>query len=339
MEIRRFIAIEANRMHEVDLEAARRVWEEVRPAFEARLALASLLGERLLAGDLLKEHGEFLDPRQPGAAEPLTALLVASSRGRIDPNRIAGEIWSRSCRPGGVGASIANKRRKRTAAPTDAEFAALDAEHQLSPPWRDAGPDWCCPVCERGKRAICRQSNKGRWTARIHGFEDFVAETDKGQLYRRDEEAALVISHQRQVLICQDCREIVTVFRTRHQGLSGQVLTVDDLRAAILAVGPNQRHDVDYDAVLQAARNAAALTEAVERFRRHWSLAVYVSGQYDHLVRYGCYDHDTAIDTLSNEIPSYGWLDARENVVWLLEEARRLHRVSRRAEGADASAP
>lgn len=337
-EIRRFIAIEANRMHEVDIAAARGVWEEVRSAFEGRLALAKILIDRLVAGELLKEHGEFLDPRPPGAAEPLTRLLIASSGGRIDPYKIAGQIWDRSRRAGGVGSSISGKRRKKTTAPTDAEFEALDAELQQSPPWRNAGPDWRCEVCERDKRAILRQSNKGRWTAHIHGFEDFVPETDERQLYRRDEESALVISHARHLLICQDCREIVTVFRTRHGDLSAQVLTVHNLRAAILACGPNQRHEIDYDTVLQAAHNAGPLTEAVARFQRHWSLAVQVSGQYDHLVRYGRYGHEAAVEALSYEVPSWGSLDIQENIVWLLEEAKRLHYASRRIAAPDAAA-
>jgi len=51
--------------------------------------------------------------------------------------------------------------------------------------WALAGEGWVCPCCARTKIGICRKSNAGSWTAKIHRFREFLLEDNADSICRR----------------------------------------------------------------------------------------------------------------------------------------------------------
>ncbi|WP_036257022.1 hypothetical protein [Mesorhizobium sp. NBIMC_P2-C4] len=79
----------------------------------------------------------------------------------------------------------------------------------------------------------------------------------------------MVIGSHVTVLICQDCRHIISEVQRRDGTLEESSLTRGEVEAAIVAIAPNQMHDVDYDWAIETARNNRDLVAAVDEYHRH----------------------------------------------------------------------
>ena len=115
-EITRFIRVQPNRMHGIDDEAVREVWNEVARDVADRLAFLDILAGRLRAGG----HRIQGNPPQFWSSPVLTSVLphLAARQGQDAESlyRIPGIVSERSVRHDGFGVS---PRLKRTASRVD----------------------------------------------------------------------------------------------------------------------------------------------------------------------------------------------------------------------------
>ena len=335
-EIAAFIKPKPNQPHEIDVEQAREIWRTLQPVFDDLVAFAATLSQRVAAGRHRKE-GRPGSPSGRPLSDPeiVHHLLVAQAGDLYRPYQLAGHLDARSRSAAGAGSSIRQKRRAGGVAPSAEAFAALDAQQQTFAPWRAAPADWRCEVCDRSKIEICRKSNAGRWSAQIHDVPEFELETDPVSLgYRLSERGRPIIGGRRSALICHDCRNIIAEAKRRSPGLTDASLTLEDLRAVVMAVQPHGRHEIDFDALVERGSANADRVAAVSDYWRHRSLAAGLFHQATHLhKRHGWSVEDVewtfAVEHLPNaeEDPDR----ALEQIRWLIDQGAAFARQDRPA--------
>ncbi|MBW5437256.1 hypothetical protein FXB41_21615 [Bradyrhizobium canariense] len=278
-EIATFISVTANRVHDIDIEKARRAWLAARDDFADRIDFAERMAQRIAGG----RHRREIAPGQRllGQAQDRDIIyrLFSSSAPQGYRHRLGMLIEMRSLSNDSAGQSPKPKHRPKVRAPTDAEFAAVEAAQHGNKTWMLAGLDWLCPCCGRSKREICRRSNRGLWTARIHRVVDYLPEDDEESFARRRYNAAsqIIIGSYRQVLICHDCRTVTAELKRRKAGFDEQSLTLADLREIVGAATPHSPHHVDFDLVTGMALANAPLREAIDEYNDHRSRAFEVA--------------------------------------------------------------
>lgn len=270
-EITGFIRATDNGVHTVDFEAARTTWERVKPDIADRLDFAERMAIRFAKGKNRREvaigvRADFwIDDRA------LVWAQVTDALPHLDRGSIGMKVLARSVARDAVGKSAKRKVKPAGKPPSDAEFADVGSQNGEQKHWNAVSEDWTCGCCKRSKREICRKSNKGKWTARIHIIRDWIAEEDISNLYWRggDMTGGMVIGSHVTVLICQDCRHIISEVQRRDGTLEESSLTLGEVEAAIVAIAPNQMHDVDYEWAIETARNNRDLVAAVDEYHRH----------------------------------------------------------------------
>lgn len=335
-EIAAFIKPKPNQPHEIDVEQARGIWRTLQPVFDDLVAFAATLSQRVAAGRHRKE-GRPGSPYGRPLSDPeiVHHLLVAQAGNLYRPYQLAGHLDARSRSAAGAGSSIRPKRRAGGVAPSAEAFAALDAQQQTFAPWRAAPADWRCEVCDRGKIEICRTSNAGRWSAQIHDVPKFELETDPVNLgYRLSERGRPIIGGHRSTLICHDCRNIIAEAKRRSPGLTDASLTLEDLRAVVVAVEPHGRHEIDFDAVIERGAANADRVAAVGDYWRHRSLASGLFHQATHLhKRHGWSVEDVEWTFAVEHLPSAEEDPDRalEQIRWLIDQGAAFARQDRPA--------
>ena len=334
-EIAAFINPKPHQPHEIDVERAREIWRATKPVFEDLVAFAALLSQRVAAGRHRKE-GRPGSPYGRPLSDPeiVHHLLVAQAGERYRPYQLAGLLDARSRAAAGAGSALRPKRRPGGAAPSAEAFAALDAKQQQTfAPWRTAPAAWRCEVCDRSKIEICRTSNAGRWSAQIHDVPEFELETDPVNLgYRLAERGRPIIGGHRSALICHDCRNIVAEAKRRAPGLTDASLTLEDLRATILAVQPHARHDVDFVSVLERGAANTDRVAAVQDYWRHRSQASGLFHQATHLHKRCGWAIEDVEWTLAADTQPSAEEDpdrALEQIRWLLDQGAAFARQDR----------
>lgn len=335
-EIARFIKPRPNQPHDIDVEQAREIWRTLKPVFEDLVAFAATLSQRVAAGRHRKE-GRPGSPYGRPLSDPeiVHQLLVAQAGDLYRPYQLASHLDARSRSAAGAGSSMRPKRRPGGAAPSAETFAAVDAQQQTFAPWRAAPANWRCEVCDRGKIEICRKSNAGRWSAQIHDVPEFELETDPVNLsYRLAERGRPIIGSHRSALICHDCRNILAEAKRRLPGLTDASLTLEDLRAVVLAVEPHGRHEVDFAAVLERGQANTDRVTAVSDYWRHRSLASGLFHQATHLhKRLGWSVEDVewtlAVETLPGADEDSD--RALEHIRWLIDQGAAFAKQDRPA--------
>lgn len=328
-EIADFITVSDNRVHEVDFERARAIWEKEKEGLADRVDFARRMAARIAKG----RHHREVAPGQKMQGQPqakdILFRLCQEELPDIHSLHLGAAIETRSVARDGVGATQKPAKRKIVEPPTDAEYAMLDAEQSAkSKHWRNAGDTWRCPCCERTKREICRRSNRGEWTARIHRFEKFAIEDDAEQLWRRRLDGAgdTVISEPNYELICQDCREIVAKQRQRRADLDARALTLENLRELATPARANVAHDVNFESVEELITNNSSLLEAIAEFEDHQRRATDARIKQIRLRKAGCTASE-ARDLIGYEIAkARDWEleEGDDHADWLLAEAARL---------------
>jgi len=327
-EIADFITVRNNRVHKVDFKRARAIWTEEKEGLADRIDFAKRMAARIAKG----RHRREIVPGKKLQSQIQTSdiLLWLCNAELPDIHRLhlGAAIEARSVARDGV---VAQKpgRRRNVKPPTDAEFAILDAEQSAdSKHWRNAGETWKCQCCERSKKEICRRSNRGKWTARIHRFEEFNIEGDAEQLWRRRIDGAgdIVISEPKYVLICQDCREIVAKQRQRRADLDARALTLENLRELATPATVNVAHDVNFESVEEMIANNSSLLVAIAEFEGHQRRATDARIRQIRLKKAGCTASE-ARDLIGYEIAkARNWEleEGDDHADWLLAEAARL---------------
>ncbi|WP_377513303.1 hypothetical protein [Octadecabacter sp. R77987] len=327
-EIADFITIQDNQQHGVDFERARAIWTDAGEDFSDRVDFATRMAKRIANG----RHKREVAPGRKLHGQPQTKdvcfRLLEMQVPDIHRLHLGEAIEARSVARDGVGRTQKPGKTKSGKPPTDAEFATLDAEQtSTSKLWRGAGNDWQCACCDRSKREILRRSNRGKWTARIHQFEEFELETNPEQLWRRRLDGAgdIVISAPKRLLVCQDCREIAAKLRQRRADLDARTLTLENLRELANPATANVAHDVDFERVKEMVAENASLSNAISEFEEHKRRAIDIRIEVLRLKMTGRSEIE-ARDFIGFEIAkTRDWEleEGDEHTDWLLEEAAR----------------
>lgn len=331
-EIAEFITVHDNQLHDVDFASARSIWGNAREDFEDRVDFAGRIAKRIANGRYTREVAPGQKFQGQLQTRDICFQLCAEQFPDIHSLHLGETIEARSVARDGVGGKSRSFDRQLGLAPTDAEFASIDAAQvSMNKHWRDAGETWECPCCERTKRDICRRSSRGVWTAKIQLFEGFEIETDPEQLSWRRQNGAgdIVISAPKRELICQDCRGIVTQVRQQKADLDARALTLGDLRGLAAASAKNITHDVDITRAKEIVAKNVALLDAIVEFEAHKRLTTKIWIEHMKLLKGGLSDAQ-ARDQIGYELVKVRDWDFEEGidlVDWLLEEAARLQNI------------
>ena len=328
-EIADFITVSDNRVHEVDFERARAIWKKEKEGLVDRVDFARRMAARIAKGRHLREVAPGQKMQGQPQARDILFRLCQEEVPDIHSLHLGAAIETRSVARDGVGGTQRPAKQKNVKPPTNAEFAMLDSEQSAkSKHWRDAGDAWRCPCCGRTKKEICRRSNRGKWTARIHRFEGFDIEVDAEQLWRRrlDGAGGIVISEPKYELICQDCREIVAKQRQRRADLDARALTLENLIELVNPATLNVAHSVNFESVEEMINKNSSLLDAIAEFEDHKRRATDARIKQIRLMKAGR-SASEARDLIGYEIAKVrNWEldDGDDHADWLLAEAARL---------------
>jgi hypothetical protein len=328
-EIATFITVAANRTHEIDIEKARTAWLAAKDDFADRIDFATRMAQRIASG----RHRRAVAPGQrllgPIQERDIIYRLFAAAVPPGYRHRLGALIEARSVCNDSAGQSPKPKRKAVVRPPTDSEFAAVESAQGETKTWTQAGPDWLCPCCGRSKREICRKSNRGKWTARIHRVVEYVPEDDEESLARRRPDAAsqIIVGSYHSVLICHDCRNVSAELQRRRAGLSEQSLTLENVRELVEGATPHLPHEIDFERATAIAVANAPLMEAIDDFTDHRTLAFEALADVKQMTKSMGWSSQKARDIIGYEIAkAKGWelQEGDDHADWLLAEARRL---------------
>lgn len=329
-EIATFISPVPNSRHEFDLETARRLWVELRPGFLERIAFAQMMAGRIAQGLHDREyHRVPLGLEHRRDADLIYTLICRAADGRSSATNLSGALLARSRSADGNASSLKKRPKARAVAiPTEADFEIVQQGKSHPGPWTRAGSDWVCPICARGKFAIVRKSKKGTWTAGIHEFHAYEVEADVEHRRRRSRlhHVPIVISHEAVLLICQDCKSIVTEAKKIVPGAGDAALKPDDLRRLMGQTIPHRSHILDQAAIREAAVANRDWDAGVLDYRSHQSEARLYRSRLDQL----CADHPRDKDAMFHYL-LMEWSekltepdpDAEAHFRWILTEGQR----------------
>ncbi|MCP1471662.1 rubredoxin [Sphingobium sp. OAS761] len=325
-EIATFIMPEANKPHVPIVEAGRKAWELAAPIFYDRVAFARTMSERIHAGLHDQQRTATQGYWERDDRSIINSLVLESARiqgKRID---LSDAIMRRSRGVDGVNTGRGHDRKRSVVAPTLAEFQQIDRQLASSPPWKSAGHDWRCSICDRSKQQILRKSNKGRWTARIHELRDFEAETDLQNLFHRarHQTSHIVLRTHMPFLVCQDCRQIGT--KATEFGATEDCFTSDDLRRLVGSPEPNAMHHLEQDAIRAAVERQSDWIAATGDYWAHRNRAIDLHSSVSFLISRGWPSTEARLHVLNDYMDHKG-LDAGRCVSefdWLIEEGKRL---------------
>lgn len=324
-EIRRFISPEPNQPHELLADVAYEVLLSAKPEYEDRIAFATAMARRISAGrhDRQRGHRE----RTPRNHAEMLSTLFWELPPRERPSDLSQALLDRSRATDGRGSNRFVNRPTRVRIPTLAEFEAIDAKQAPTSPWRRAGENWTCAGCARTKFEITRMSNKGEWTAQVMALEDFREERDPESLQRRYAKAPLelILGERVELLVCQDCRQIVTDALTAKLGSDRNCLRIDDIRGFAAGAQPHQRHLAAPEAIAARIETNESWIAAVNDFLIHRQEAADVDLAHYRLMRTGL-SAEGARDIIIPQLVREGKLPAKDAegwFDWLLRQRRR----------------
>jgi hypothetical protein len=203
----------------------------------------------------------------------------------LDPDAKAFRRWyysvaldpdDRSVSQDGVGRSGRVRLSKPVRSPTDDEFTAFDQSAHLG--WKRTPADWSCPCCGRGKRGIMRLSNQGKWFGQLRDHHVFYLERDPVSLRFRLllypwHPSEPIIGNTHTIKICSDCGDVSSELQRRRPDLGEFHLSVQDLKACIGEIMPNQKPEIDFGEASTRAQANAPWISAREAFLEHAALA------------------------------------------------------------------
>jgi hypothetical protein len=328
-EIASFVGVAPNRLHSIDIEKARLAWLAAKDDVADRLDFTVRMARRIASGRHRREVAAgrrlFVQIQERDLVYNLFSRAVPEGY----RHRLGAMIEARSTANDSAGRSPKIKRKATALPPTEAEFAEVDRKQQDHKPWVLAGVDWTCPCCNRSKREICRKSNKGLWTVHIHRVCEYEPEERDESLLRRRPRASsqIIIGSHRYLLICQDCRNVVSEVLRRTTGLTEDILPLADLQQLVGSATPHAVHDIDFDQAITTAIGNKPLIEGVEDYREHRSRALEALTEVKRMMKLMAWTWYKARDIIGYEYAKANDIDLEEgdeHADWLLDEASRI---------------
>jgi len=331
-EIGAFIIVGPNTPHDRDAALGREIWAKADTEFRERLRFAEQMAERLLAG--LHDREQHNGSHAGGGDEDARMFLdlareQVGARGEMP--QLAEALRARSCASDGHRSTQSDRPAASVRAPSPREFAAHDQAMQKPGPWRRAGADSRCACCHRSKVEIMRISSKGKWTAQIHEISDYEVEHDAMALrfrsiYRQD---APIFRSARRVLICQDCRLVLTDAGKLHSvgGRNEDILSLDYLRSLVRDAVPHRRHHVSDERLRAAIMASRRWSAAAADFWKHRNHAGEAALRLAQLIDGRGLPHAEARAQVIADLTASGGLprwDASQCFDWLMNERSRL---------------
>lgn len=330
-EIRRFITVRANSEHQVDVDAARAIFEEAREDYELRVALADTLAGLILKGDMTIEAGNM---PSPFAGNPLSMLHHVHSwfirEGGLQYTEVSRDVAAfeaGSLSRDGV-ATGTRRKAKAVVQPTAEEVANYDGGG-FPELWRAAPADWKCPACDRDRGQILRRSNNARrrWSGKLVRHKEFaIVQPEQLHEASSDRSGPYVDRHELH-LICMDCADILAHVKARHPDISASaaIFQFADMRIAASS-SPNEPHVVDWDIAAARARISLGLAEKVEAYWRWYNLVVGCRSNYRYYLDRSQGDANRAWARLKADfaLELSEMADPDEWLEHLLEEAARI---------------
>lgn len=185
-EIAEFICVTPNREHQIDVNAAKKVWERVEPIFIIRLTLARQLAE------IAAEKKDWYQPSKTTAKQiERTAKYKFKYNGLtafddVEPERL---LYNTEPFKGAANSWRTKNNTIAKRSPLANEIAHLAATRGKY--WNRYNESWACPCCKRNKKNCVRASKKNPWVLEIKKVPLFYVENLKD-------------NHQ-EVAMCLDC--------------------------------------------------------------------------------------------------------------------------------------
>lgn len=267
-EIAQFIFVRDNKIHEFDLGKAKEIWGAVKADVEDRMDFARRMTLRFANGKNRRQHGGQPSPEFYIDSSAILWRVLSDNTNVVRLSGVAQKAVARSTARDAVGRSANPKPRAPGKPPTDEEYEAIGLQNTDQKHWGRFGDDWTCDCCSRSKRAICRKSNSGKWTARIHVIRDWELDAPISDLMQSDEVENFYVFDHVPAFVCQDCRNVVAEMQRRDDELGEYSVTLPDVRSAIVAITPNAMHDVDFDHLIERAHENSGLEEAIGRYHK-----------------------------------------------------------------------
>ena len=334
VEIARFVRAKPNAAHEIDVEVAKALWTEISVDYEQRLALIDYLVERVLTGGLNKQGSRYSQRGGSNSRDLLYIAATAGWEGRSAIYALGTEMSRRSVVRQGLGSGCIRPRPTKTI--SDAEFAAFDAAQGPATWWRCVAVQWRCAVCDRTRRETVRRSNSGRLTGELFRIWGYLPETNPTSLEYRAFECEPVFGAAFPLILCQDCRHMISLAKTRDPDCDEAAYSARSLARLIQSASPNQMHLFDLDEVVRYGQRNFEYRSSVQAFRAHGleaSQAFYAVKSHSNYFRI---DFESAVAEVAAE-----WAEGQDaslmayeaqRLGWLIDEHRRLTKDSAEAE-------
>lgn len=330
-EIAEFIKPNPNSTHEIDITLAQQIWEAKKSDFEDRRNFARKMAQRF-ANEKNRQEIVSSGPDLYFRDSTYFWAKIQNADPSIIECTLASQIEKRSVAKDGDSA-FSIRRSKQTPPPTDTEFNLIERRLPAGKEyWIGLGERWICECCGRNKREICRRSNRGEWTARIHKIRDWEEEKNPINLEwrRRTAQSILTIGAHRTAYICQDCRNIITKLQRLHPGTPDGALTPSDLSNVLITIDTNSDHEVDYEKAFQLASANQELVLATEDYNRHWALSQEAKSRFKRLTTFAKNSADQALKIIAEDLVKDGLAPAQDSIVyaqWLVDEGRRFEGI------------
>ena len=330
-EIASFITVQDNQVHYFNPAKVREVWFGIKEDVLDRIEFGATLAERFRNGKSRRQVGGQPPPEFWVDSNALFRRILWKNSSMPSSSTIAEKIVARSTARDAVGQSAKPKIRPPGRSPSDEQYAAINLQNSTQKYWVYFGEDWRCACCDRSKRAICRKANSGKWTARIHVTRDWIFSDNLPAFDPSWSGDSLCIDDHHPVFICQDCRHAVSEIQRRDDSLDEDSVTLNDVRASIKAVAANEMHEIDYDSLMDRARENFGLQEAISLYRSLEQAARYHVEQARIVMRQFSCSFDDARDHLVGsrvEFHNESSEKARKMVDWYLERGKRFEELS-----------
>ncbi|UZW57846.1 hypothetical protein NUH86_22820 (plasmid) [Sphingobium sp. JS3065] len=329
LEIATFITPMPNAAHQLDIPKARALWDSLRADVAQRLDFATMMVDRISKGLHDREPQRMpSESRHRRDADIVYDLVSRAAESRASALNMSRALLDRSCASDGKASTGKRSACRPIAVPSLSDFRTLNETKRHPGPWMRAGGNWCCPICERTKFEIVRKSNKGTWAAGIHEFSVYTEENDEDNRRRRSlrYDGAVIIAQAEVILICHDCRSILTEAKTIAPGAGDAALKPDDLRMLMGEPVPHRAHMLDQDAIRRTVTANREWEAGVEEFQRHRSEARLYRGRHAQL----CHDYPKSkeavfhnlLERWSSQLPE-PLADVEGHFRWLLAEGQR----------------